>query len=82
IPRPPNAFILFRQHIFRQLKSASVEHDQRLFSQIVSTTWGELSTTTKANWYRAAAEAKAKHAAAYPNYRFSPVVRTDKPRKR
>ncbi|KAH9836610.1 uncharacterized protein C8Q71DRAFT_50019 [Rhodofomes roseus] len=82
IPRPPNAFILFRKALFQELKEGSIEHDQRLFSQIISTTWSELSATNKDVWYRRAADMKEEHARKYPNYRFSPVIRTDKPRKR
>ncbi|KAH9920272.1 high mobility group box domain-containing protein [Fomitopsis serialis] len=82
IPRPPNAFILFRQTLFKQLKEGAIEHDQRLFSQIISTTWAELGAADKEVWYKQAADLKEAHTQKYPNYRFSPVVRMDKPRKR
>ncbi|EPS99617.1 hypothetical protein FOMPIDRAFT_1124101, partial [Fomitopsis schrenkii] len=82
VPRPPNAFILFRQNLFQQLKSKAVERDQRLFSQIVSTTWRTLTQAQRDPWYKRAQDAKLLHEQKYPGYRFMPVVRTDKPRKR
>ncbi|KAI0932757.1 hypothetical protein AcW2_001287 [Taiwanofungus camphoratus] len=82
IPRPPNAFMLFRAFLCANLQQARVEHDNRHISRIVGHAWKQLPEDKKKEWYKRAATEKEKHAKLHPGYRFSPVSRAEKPKKR
>ncbi|KIY65110.1 hypothetical protein CYLTODRAFT_335420, partial [Cylindrobasidium torrendii FP15055 ss-10] len=73
-PRPPNAWILFRQSV-----AAEVERDlaiagthQLHASQIASARWHALSIDEKDFWQSKAKDARHAHALKYPNYEFKP----------
>ncbi|KAH0838646.1 high mobility group box domain-containing protein [Lanmaoa asiatica] len=83
IPRPRNAFMLFRSAFSAAQKiSANIEHDNRHITRIIAHCWNRLSDAEKQVWRDKAAAEKAQHAERYPNYRFSPVGRANKPLKR
>ncbi|KAI9572598.1 high mobility group box domain-containing protein, partial [Boletus coccyginus] len=83
IPRPRNAFMLFRSAFAAAQKiSANIEHDNRHITRIIAHCWNRLSDTEKQIWRDKAAAEKAQHAERYPNYRFSPIGRTKKAKKR
>ncbi|KIJ68825.1 hypothetical protein HYDPIDRAFT_25078 [Hydnomerulius pinastri MD-312] len=83
VPRPRNAFMLFRSAFAAAQKiSTNIEHDNRHITRIIAHCWNRLSDTDKQVWRDKAAAEKAQHAERYPNYRFSPVGRTNKPVKR
>ncbi|KAF5322733.1 hypothetical protein D9619_000331 [Psilocybe cf. subviscida] len=73
IPRPPNAFMLFRGHF---LKTRQIPLDeecrQQTISCVVGECWNMLPADEKAVWRRRAEEAKCAHMARYPGYKFSP----------
>ncbi|KAF5319599.1 hypothetical protein D9619_008358 [Psilocybe cf. subviscida] len=72
IPRPRNAFILFRCNFVDQDKiPASVERDHRNISRIVGSLWRKMSDAEKEPWVRMADDEKRAHFLAYPGYRFS-----------
>ncbi|KAH7914878.1 hypothetical protein BJ138DRAFT_1142801 [Hygrophoropsis aurantiaca] len=74
VPRPRNAFILFRCDFVRQRKiPESVEKDNRNLSRIAGRLWQEMSEQDKQPWVVLAMKEKQKHAAMYPNYRYSPM---------
>ncbi|KAF7318767.1 HMG box domain-containing protein [Mycena chlorophos] len=83
IPRPRNAFIIFRSDFVkaaREAAKADPKLDQTLLSQDAGVAWNSLSMAAKAPFLRRAKEEKAEHAALYPNYRYSPGTMTT-PRK-
>ncbi|KAJ7071557.1 high mobility group box domain-containing protein [Mycena amicta] len=81
IPRPPNAFILFRSENAHKIPKA-VTKDQKRISRSIGELWRELSEPERAFWQQRAEEAKREHAARHPNYVFHPVKKTVVPRKR
>lgn len=83
IPRPRNAFMLFRSAFAAAQKiSSTIEHDNRHITRIIAHCWNRLSDAEKQVWRDKAAAEKVQHAQRYPNYRFSPVGRTNRPIKR
>lgn len=84
IPRPRNAFILFRQHHHRLLideltaQGVEIPHNSKI-SKMLGVKWQELSGDEKAHWRRLAEKEKTDHERRYPDYRYKPVR---KPRKK
>ncbi|KAF5356843.1 hypothetical protein D9756_006803 [Leucocoprinus leucothites] len=73
IPRPPNAFMLFRADFVRQTHvPGSIETDHGSLSEII----GEALLGIKAK------HAKAEHKVKYPNYRLRPVHNKNKEKKK
>ncbi|KAJ5102580.1 hypothetical protein N7532_003109 [Penicillium argentinense] len=72
IPRPRNAFILYRQHH----QAAVVAHHPGLanpdISKIIGMQWRALTEAEKNKWRALAEEEKARHAQQYPTYRYQP----------
>ncbi|KAH7883961.1 hypothetical protein F5I97DRAFT_2065805 [Phlebopus sp. FC_14] len=83
VPRPRNAFMLFRSAFSAAQKiSTNIEHDNRHITRIIAHCWNRLSEAEKQVWRDKAAAEKAQHAQRYPNYRFSPVCRDKTPVRR
>ncbi|KAF9456808.1 high mobility group box domain-containing protein, partial [Collybia nuda] len=83
VPRPRNAFMIFRSEFWAGDKiSSSVERDHRHISRIIGHCWNQLSETEKDVWRRKAEQEKVEHSLRYPGYRFSPTTRKKKPVKR
>ncbi|KDR71548.1 hypothetical protein GALMADRAFT_213842 [Galerina marginata CBS 339.88] len=79
IPRPRNAFILFRCDFVRQKKiPESVENDHRNISRIVGKIWRQMSPLEKEPWTKMAEEEKINHYRIYPGYKFSSGLSTRK----
>ncbi|OQD87796.1 hypothetical protein PENANT_c005G00276 [Penicillium antarcticum] len=72
IPRPRNAFILYRQHY----QAMVVAHNPGLanpeISKIIGEQWRSLSGDDKSKWKALAEEEKARHQQQYPDYRYQP----------
>ncbi|KAF2654083.1 hypothetical protein K491DRAFT_717491 [Lophiostoma macrostomum CBS 122681] len=72
IPRPRNAFILYRQHH----QQAIVAHNPGLanpeISKIIGEQWKAESEEQKKVWTDLALEEKARHQEQYPEYRYQP----------
>ncbi|CAI7604668.1 unnamed protein product [Penicillium bialowiezense] len=72
IPRPRNAFILYRQHY----QALVVAHNPGLanpeISKIIGEQWRSLSEDDKSKWKALAEEEKARHQQQYPDYRYQP----------
>jgi hypothetical protein len=65
IPRPPNAFILFRADMSREYpKKGSREYGLM---------WRNASPSVRARYERLAAEKKKEHEIKYPDYKYCPV---------
>ncbi|KAF9052032.1 high mobility group box domain-containing protein, partial [Panaeolus papilionaceus] len=74
IPRPPNAFMLFRADFVKQKHvPGSIETNHGSLSKIIGTCWHNLPDSERRVWQNRAKIEKAKHKALYPDYRFRPV---------
>jgi len=80
IPRPPNAFILYRSDIIRRYKEAqktspggaAEEKKQQTFSKVAGEGWRKLSDEERQVWLDLAEERKLAHQERFPEYRFAP----------
>ncbi|KAJ5109012.1 hypothetical protein N7456_005687 [Penicillium angulare] len=72
VPRPRNAFILYRQHY----QAAVVAHNPGManpdISKIIGEQWRNLSEEEKSKWKALAEEEKIRHNQQYPGYRYQP----------
>ncbi|KAJ7474898.1 hypothetical protein FB451DRAFT_1558141 [Mycena latifolia] len=76
IPRPPNAFILFRSSFIRsQRVSSEVETNHSTLSKIIGLTWQNLPEGERRVWHAKAREAGEEHRRKFPAYAFRPVHR-------
>ncbi|BGP21878.1 specific transcriptional repressor [Rhodotorula toruloides] len=77
IPRPRNAFILFRSHaVSSGLIPRSVGiRDHSNISKIVGSVWRGLSDEERARWEELAEEEKRMHKERYPDYVYKPKKR-------
>ncbi|KAH7930107.1 hypothetical protein BV22DRAFT_1043490 [Leucogyrophana mollusca] len=74
IPRPPNAFMLYRSDFLKKgIIPPHVERRQQNLSRVAGECWNLLPDEEKAQWHAKAAEAHAAHYAKYPNYKFRPT---------
>lgn len=71
IPRPRNAFILFRADCVRQrIIPQSVESNHRKLSSVIGKFWKDLTEAEKAPWVCMANNEKEEHLRLYPGYQF------------
>ncbi|KAG6885292.1 hypothetical protein C0993_003576 [Termitomyces sp. T159_Od127] len=70
IPRPPNAFIIYRSFVGERLPlpPPGTRRNQTEVSKIAGEMWRNESSEVKDEFRRQAAIAKAEHAAKYPDY--------------
>ncbi|KAF5373192.1 hypothetical protein D9757_010558 [Collybiopsis confluens] len=74
IPRPPNAFILFRSAFIKSRKiSSEIEGNHSTLSKIIGRVWRNLPPSERAEWEARARIAQADHRLRYPDWRFSPA---------
>ncbi|KAJ7659962.1 hypothetical protein B0H17DRAFT_1212765 [Mycena rosella] len=73
IPRPPNAFILFRSSFIKsQRVSTEVETNHSTLSKIIGMTWKNLPEDERQVWRHKAMDAVAEHKRNFPTYAFRP----------
>ncbi|KAG4431183.1 hypothetical protein IFR05_013328 [Cadophora sp. M221] len=72
IPRPRNAFILYRQHYQAQVVSQNPGLANPEISKIIGEQWREQAPEVKSDWKRLAEEEKQRHQRQYPGYRYQP----------
>lgn len=72
IPRPPNAFMLYRSNMLKNRGNADPEKRQQNLSRIAGQLWREMSDEDRTVWHEKAAEVHAAHYAKYPHYKFKP----------
>ena len=74
IPRPPNAFILFRSSFIKsQHVSSEVETNHSTLSKIIGLTWKNLPNEERQIWHARAKVALDDHKRKFPSYAFKPV---------
>ncbi|KAF8657842.1 hypothetical protein AX16_002158 [Volvariella volvacea WC 439] len=74
IPRPPNAFILFRSSFIKsQHVSTEVETNHSTLSKIIGLTWQSLPEKERQVWHEKAKAALEEHKRKYPKYAFRPL---------
>ncbi|KAL8661364.1 MAG: hypothetical protein Q9202_005666 [Teloschistes flavicans] len=81
IARPPNAFILYRQHHHSDVvnKNPSIHNNQ--ISVILGKQWQKESAEVKAKFKLMAEDIKKKHLHANPDYQYQPRKPTEKKRR-
>ncbi|KAI0783776.1 hypothetical protein C8Q75DRAFT_686535, partial [Abortiporus biennis] len=88
IPRPPNAFILFRSSFIRaQHIPGKIEGNHSSLSKIIGKYWKSLPREEREVWEAKAIVAQAEHRKKYPDWRFRPAANAlakvkDGPRRR
>lgn len=81
IPRPPNAFMLFRADFVKQKHvPGSIEPSHTSLSKIIGSTWKALPEEHKEVWQKLAAKEAALHKAMYPDYKYCPRPSKKKPK--
>ncbi|KAK0202871.1 hypothetical protein DFS33DRAFT_1385227 [Desarmillaria ectypa] len=74
IPRPANAFMLFRADFVRQKHvPGSIETNHGSLSKIIGSIWHGLPLNEKKKWEARARQEKARHKRQYPDYQFRPI---------
>ncbi|KAI0783717.1 hypothetical protein C8Q75DRAFT_414681 [Abortiporus biennis] len=74
IPRPPNAFILFRSSFIKnQHVSSEVETNHSTLSKIIGLTWQNLPHEERQIWHAKAKAALDEHKKKFPEYAFRPL---------
>ena len=73
IPRPPNAFILFRSSFIKSRHvSTEVETNHSTLSKIIGLTWQNMPHEERQIWHTKAKVAQAEHKRKFPDYAFRP----------
>jgi hypothetical protein len=73
IPRPPNAFILFRSSFIKSRHvSTEVETNHSTLSKIIGLTWQNMPHEERQFWHSKAKIAQAEHKRKFPDYAFRP----------
>ncbi|KAG6916395.1 hypothetical protein DXG01_007024 [Tephrocybe rancida] len=73
IPRPPNAFILFRSSFIREQQvTGKVEGNHSNLSKIIGMYWKALPPSERSSWEAKARQAQLEHRRRYPDWRFRP----------
>ncbi|KAH8697672.1 hypothetical protein BGW36DRAFT_427627 [Talaromyces proteolyticus] len=72
IPRPRNAFILYRQHYQAAVVAQNPGLANPEISKIIGEQWRALPIETKEEWKALAEAEKARHQQQYPDYRYQP----------
>ncbi|KAF8639441.1 hypothetical protein AX16_010296 [Volvariella volvacea WC 439] len=76
IPRPPNAFMLYRSHYIKHNPvPPMVEKRQQNLSRLVGQSWNLLPEGVKAYWKAEATRVAQEHHLQHPDYKFTPSRR-------
>ncbi len=60
----------------------AIENDHRKISKIAGSVWNKMPDDQKAKWDQRADQEKLEHMRKYPNYKFAPMVKKEKPVRR
>ncbi|WYZ37368.1 hypothetical protein EsH8_II_000874 [Colletotrichum jinshuiense] len=72
VPRPRNAFILYRQHHQAQVIAHHPGLSNPEISKIIGEQWRVQAEDVKESWKKLAEEEKIRHQRQYPDYRYQP----------
>ncbi|KAK4235940.1 putative HMG-box-containing domain protein [Achaetomium macrosporum] len=72
VPRPRNAFILYRQHYQAQVVQQNPGLANPEISKIIGEQWRDEPEESKNQWKLLAEEEKQRHQRQYPDYRYQP----------
>ena len=81
VPRPPNAFILYRQHHHHRIKSENPDIKNNEISKLVGAVWANEKKDVKDYFVRKAIDLKAQHAKMHPGYQYTPRKASEKKRR-
>ncbi|PYH89060.1 mating-type HMG-box protein MAT1-2 [Aspergillus ellipticus CBS 707.79] len=81
VPRPPNAFILYRQRHHPKLKEAHPNLSNNEISIILGKQWKAESEDVRVEFKGLADDLKKKHAEAHPDYQYTPRKPSEKKRR-
>ncbi|KAL4930214.1 HMG-box domain-containing protein [Aspergillus undulatus] len=81
IPRPPNAFILYRQHHHPRVKETYPDLSNNEISVILGKQWRAEPEEAKLHFKNLAEEFKKKHAEEHPDYQYTPRKSSEKKRR-
>ncbi|KAK2878239.1 hypothetical protein FQN49_001040 [Arthroderma sp. PD_2] len=81
IPRPPNAFILYRQNHHPLIKAAHPEYHNNDISILLGKKWKAETPETRAHFKALAEEIKKKHAEDHPDYQYAPRKPSERKRR-
>lgn len=82
IPRPRNAFILFRcDFVMQKNIPGYVESNHRNLSRIAGKIWRGMKKEQQKPWIDLALKEKERHAKMYPGYKYAPVQHASRQKK-
>ncbi|MCJ1473435.1 hypothetical protein MMC13_002086 [Lambiella insularis] len=81
VKRPPNAFILYRQHYHPIIKNENPDIHNNQISVILGKQWKAESHKTRSHYKTMAEDIKKKHLEDNPEYTYEPRKSTDKKRR-
>ncbi|OQN96610.1 hypothetical protein B0A48_17040 [Cryoendolithus antarcticus] len=81
VPRPPNAFIIYRKDWHARTVAANPGLHNNAISIIIGRQWKQESTLVKDQYQRKAAEVKHQHSLANPNYHYQPRKPSEKKKR-
>lgn len=74
VPRPANAFMLFRSDFLRSgTVPSEVERKQQTLSKLAGKIWEGMDEDEKSKWRNKAEKVKDEHRRAHPDYKFTPM---------
>lgn len=81
VPRPPNAFILYRQHWHPHYRQNNKNMHNNDISKEIGKRWKAESDFERAKYKKLAEDLKAKHTSLYPDYQYAPRKPGEKKRR-
>jgi hypothetical protein len=81
VPRPPNAFILYRQHHHPKIKEAYPDFSNNDISIMLGKQWKDEAEEVKSQFRNLAEELKKKHAEDHPDYHYTPRKPSERKRR-
>jgi hypothetical protein len=72
IPRPLNAFMLYRSAFIERARAWCGQNKQQFLSQVIATSWRMESADVQQRYKRYAERERLNHYKAHPTYKFSP----------
>lgn len=79
--RPPNAFILFRNEVFKKVKLDNPNNSSRELSKIIGDMWKQMSKENKLPYHLKANEMSSRYSRIYPRYKYKKVLSNLKKRE-